>query len=133
MKKKILLLDDEDLIIKSFEKLLSKKGYEVIVVDNGLAAVEIAENKEFDLIISDIRMPWLNGIETVQELIDTFRSKQLQPPPIIFITGYADQTCEEQAKALDPVAYLNKPVDIQEFLEVVQKALEDNKLTKKDL
>ena len=123
MKKKILLIDDEDLIVISFHKLLTKSGYEVSVANTGMAALEIADDEEFDLVISDIRMPWINGIETIKELKQTLKSKQKKIPAIIFITGYADKDLEEDAKKLSPVAYLHKPIDIQELLKNVQNAL----------
>ena len=91
MKKRILLIDDEDLIIISFHKLLTKSGYDVSVANTGMAALEMAEDEEFDLVISDIRMPWVNGIETVREIKQTLQARQKKIPGIIFITGYADK------------------------------------------
>lgn len=123
MKKKILLIDDEDLIGKSFHKLLTKNGYEVSVADTGMVALEIIDNEDFDLIISDIRMPWVNGIETIRAINKTLRSKQKKMPAVIFITGYADKELEEAAKEFSPAAYMHKPIDIKEFLGEVQKAL----------
>ncbi len=126
MSKKILVIDDEDLIIISFHKLLTKSGYEVSVANTGLAALEMAENKKFDLIISDIRMPWVNGVETIKEFKHILEAKNKLLPAIIFITGYADQELEEAAKELSPIAYMSKPIDIQELLMTVKKALTDN-------
>ena len=123
MKKRILLIDDEDLIIISFHKLLTKSGYDVSVANTGMAALEMAEDEEFDLVISDIRMPWVNGIETVREIKQTLQARQKKIPGIIFITGYADKNLEEAAKEFSPVAYLHKPIDIQELLKMAQKAL----------
>lgn len=123
MKKRILLIDDEDLVIRSLGKLLTKSGYEVSVVSTGMDAVVMVEDNNFDLIISDIKMPWINGVETVKELNTAIESKQQPLPPVIFITGYADKECEEKAKELNPIAYMHKPIDIQELLSAVQKAL----------
>ena len=124
MKKKILLIDDEDLIILSFHKLLTKSGYEVSVANTGMVALEIIDDEEFNLIISDIRMPWVNGIETIREIKQTLQSKQKKIPAIIFITGYADKDLEEAAKEFFPAAYMHKPIDISELLTTVQKVLE---------
>ena len=121
MKKRILLIDDEDLIIISFHKLLTKSGYDVSVANTGMAALEMAEDEEFDLVISDIRMPWVNGIETVREIKQTLQVRQKKILGIIFITGYADKNLEEAAKEFSPAAYLHKPIDIQYLLKTVQK------------
>lgn len=125
MKKKILLIDDEDLIIISFHKLLTKSGYEVSTANTGMVALEIAEDEEFDLVISDIRMPWVNGIETIKELKQNCESKQKKTPAIIFITGFADKDLEKSAKDFSPVAYMHKPIDIKELLTTVKTALGD--------
>ena len=65
MAKKILVIDDEELIIRSLTKLMESKGYEVVVAKRGQDAIVIAEEEDFDVIVSDIRMPGVNGIEAV--------------------------------------------------------------------
>ena len=123
MKKKILLIDDENLIATSFHKLLTKSGYAVSMANTGMVALEITDNEDFDVIISDIRMPWVNGIETIREIQKTLKTKNKKIPGIIFITGYADIDLERAAKEFLPVAYMHKPIDIQELLRKVQEAL----------
>jgi CheY-like chemotaxis protein len=125
MAKKILLIDDEDLIIISFHKLLTKNGYDVAVASTGMEALETAGKEDFDLVISDIKMPWVNGIETIKELKQILESKNKPLPAIIFITGFADKELEEAAKEFSPAAYMRKPVDIKDLLTTVQKALVD--------
>src|SRR3990172_8230527 len=105
MKKKILVIDDEKIIVKSLEKLLGRDGFDVIGVSTGLDAIMVAEEMDIDLIVSDIKMPWTNGIDTIKELFDTLKSKNKDRPPVIFITGYADKELEKNAKELNPVAY----------------------------
>lgn len=123
MKKKILVLDDEKIIVKSLEKLLAKRGFEVVGVTAGLDAIMVFEEMDIDLVVSDIKMPWTNGIETIKELYDTLKLKNKDLPPVIFITGYADKELEEQAKELHPVAYILKPFDNQELINTIEKAL----------
>ena len=66
--KRILLLDDDPLVLKSFKKLLSSEGYEVIPTSSYSEALKVIDEKEFDLIVSDIRMPGKNGVETISEI-----------------------------------------------------------------
>ena len=117
MAKKILILDDEELIIRTLAKLLEKNGYEVMVVKNGEDAVAMAEAEDFDLIISDIRMPGINGLEAMKTI---YQGKKI---PTIFITGYADPLLEEEAKQTDAVAYIYKPFDLSDLMEKVKKVL----------
>ena len=121
--KRILVIDDEELLTKTFSLLLEKNGYEVYTAKNGLDAQVMAEDESFDLIISDVRMPGINGVETVREIQETLKVKSRAPIPIIFITGYADSKMEAEAKSLNPLAYLHKPFNNEELLQTVRKAL----------
>jgi CheY-like chemotaxis protein len=117
MAKKILVIDDEELIIKSLVKLLEKNGYIVLTAKNGQDALVIAEDENFDLIIADIRMPGMNGVETVKTI---YSSKKI---PVIFITGYANNEIKQKAKMLNPVAYIYKPFDILELVDKIKGVL----------
>lgn len=125
MAKKILLIDDEELITRTLALALEKNGYEVLVAKNGSDAIAMAEEEEFDLILSDIRMPGLNGIETVKQLLHTIKKRGLKKIPAIFVTGYADPKIEAEARALNPRAYIYKPFDYPQFLAKVKQALEE--------
>ncbi len=120
MKKKILVIDDEELIIKSLEKLLEKNGFDVYVAKNGQDAIVMAEEESFDLIIADIRMPGINGVDTVKAILEKGVSVKR---PVIFITGYADEEIKNQAKAINPTAYIYKPFDISILVNEVKKVI----------
>lgn len=124
MPKKILLIDDEELITRTLAKALERQDYEVLVAKNGQDAVVMAEAEEFDLIVSDIRMPGLDGVETVRRIFEALKERGAKKIPTIFVTGYANQDIEEMAKALNPHAYVFKPFDYSEFLGRVKEALE---------
>lgn len=124
MAKNILIIDDEELIIRSLKKLLEKNGYSVFIAKNGQDAVVMAEEEGFDLIVADIRMPGLNGVETIQEIYEGLKKRNLKGIPAIFITGYADEEIKRQAEALKPVAYIYKPFDIRELVDKVRGILE---------
>lgn len=123
MKKKILVIDDEELIIRTLTRALEKKGYELLVAKGGEDALAVVEEESLDLVISDIRMPGENGVQVVKKILEFLRSKSQTSPKIIFITGYADRNVEREALALNPVAYIMKPFDFQEFMQKVEEAL----------
>jgi CheY-like chemotaxis protein len=120
---KILVIDDEELLIKTLNRLLEKQGYEVYTAKNGTDAGVMAEEEDFDLIISDIRMPGKNGVEVVQAIQKQVLSRQSKALPVIFITGFADPKIEAEAKKLNPAAYLMKPFDVTEILGIIRKTL----------
>lgn len=123
MPKKILVIDDEELIIRSLSRLLEKNGYEVFIAKNGHDAIVMSEEEDFDLILADIRMPGINGIEAVKQICENRAKTKLKKIPIIFITGYADELSEEAAKTLTPAAYMYKPFDIEELVAKIRWAL----------
>ena len=123
MKPKILVIDDEEILTKTFARLLEKQGYEVFVAKRGADALEMAEEERFDLVICDIRMPGIDGVETIRHLREVFERKGEKPPPDIFITGYADQAAHDRAAELAPAAYIYKPFDNDILLSKVKGLL----------
>ena len=123
MAKKILVIDDEELIIKSLRKLLEKDGFTVFVAKNGQDALVMADEETFDLIIADIRMPGLIGVETLESIYENLAKNNLKLTPVIFITGYADEEVKKKAKTFEPIAYIYKPFDISELVDKVRGAL----------
>lgn len=123
MAKKILVIDDEAMITKSLQKLLKKEGYESTVVSNGVEALEKIKAEDFDLLVLDIRMPQMDGIETIKNARE-IRSQQSKPQiPEVVITGYADEEKYKSAVDLKVSAYLYKPFDTSEFLAIIKNNL----------
>ncbi len=115
-KSKILVIDDEEILTKTFARLLEKHGYEVFIATHPQDAIALAEEMDFDLILCDIRMPGQNGVETARQI----RAKQdRERIPIIFLTGYADEDQEREAQELKPIAYLIKPFDAFHLLRLI--------------
>jgi CheY-like chemotaxis protein len=123
MAKKILIIDDEELIIKSLKKLLEKNNFEAFVAKRSQDALVMVEEENFDLIIVDIRMPGMNGVEITKSIYKILEKKKKRKLPTIFITGYVDKEIEEEAKALNPVAYIYKPFNIPELVNRVKEVL----------
>ena len=97
MPKKILVIDDEELITKSLLKLLSAEGYNATVVRSGKEAVEKVQEDDFNLIISDVRMSEMDGIKTIKEIRTYLKKLNKESIPEILITGYADREKYEAA------------------------------------
>ncbi len=117
--RKILFIDDNALVRESYHALLSGCGYHVFAVEDGLKGLDALRKKEFDVVICDVRMPGMSGVEFVKAAREIWRGKD-RDLPIIFLTAYADPTLEEQAKALHPFAYLYKPAEDIEILEALK-------------
>jgi len=124
MSHKILLIDDEELVIKSVGKLLNKEGYEVINCESGEEAIERIKNENVDLIVCDVRMPKLSGIETLKNIREFIKTNNRKAVPEILITGYADEEATKQAEALRVAEYLYKPFDLRDFLACVKRSLQ---------
>ena len=120
MKKRILVVDDEEILTVTFVKLLETAGYGVLVASRGEDAVVMVEEDDFDLIICDIRMPGQDGVKTIQQIRNLRGKKEI---PVIFVTGYADEVLEKEANRLNPVAYIYKPFDAFKLLDLIKKAV----------
>ncbi len=118
--RKILFIDDNALVRESYEALLAKHGYHIFTVDDGSKGLSVLRKEEFDVVICDVRMPGMTGIEFVKSAREIWRGKK-HDLPIIFLTAYADPALEEQAKALHPFAYLYKPAEDIEILEALKR------------
>lgn len=119
--KNILLIEDDKLVGITLQKLLKLRGYSVSFVDNGGAAIEIIKEESPDLIISDIKMAKLDGIETIRRIREYLNEESKTPIPELLITGYADSESYEKAKELEPSGFLYKPFDNDKFLEAVER------------
>ena len=121
MKKKILLVDDEELVIRSVGKLLQKQGYDVVMANSGEEAVKFVQDGIFGLVVLDVRMPGMNGIETVKSIRQFQKQEGRKAIPEILITGYADEVMMKEAEALKVADCLYKPFDVRDFLNCVNK------------
>ena len=118
MAKKILVVDDDALVLKSLQRLFLKEGCEVSTAQSGKEALEMVDRADFDLIIVDIRMPEIDGIETVKKIKAIRKNKEKSEIPVIFITGYSDIDAHEKAKELGEL--ILKPFDLIKFLNFVK-------------
>jgi DNA-binding NtrC family response regulator len=124
MPKNILIIDDEEIVTKSLRKLLKKQGYGVTVAQSGQQALQEVKNQDFHLVVCDVRMPQMDGIETIKEIRRFLKNEGKAPIPEILITGYADEEKYKNAVNLKVADYIYKPFDMNDFLEVVKRNLE---------
>jgi two-component system, NtrC family, nitrogen regulation response regulator NtrX len=124
MAKNILVIDDEGLVTKTLKKLLSKAGFNPIITSNGKEAIEKAKIEDFDLIVCDIRMPEIDGIETIEAIRKIRAELGKKKCPEIVITGYADEEKYKNAVQLKVAEYLFKPFDTTQFLDAIKRNLD---------
>ena len=116
-KGKILVVDDDRLVLATVSHGLAQAGYDVIDADNGDDAILLAREHKPDLALLDIRMEGLSGFDVAAYLRDHLRV------PFMFLSAFADDATVQQVKALGAVAYLVKPLDIGQILPAVAAAI----------
>jgi len=117
--KRILIVDDDELILDVLKELLMLEGYEADIANDGETALKLLGSNVYDLVISDIYMKPMNGIELLR------RIRADRPRlPVIMITGYASQRSAQASEELGAFAYLRKPFSNQEVLDLVRLAIE---------
>lgn len=115
--KKILVVEDNELNLKLFCDLLRAHDYEAEPVDDGRLALDRARACEPDLIIMDIQLPHVSGLELIGELK---ADDQLRHIPIMAVTAYAAKGDEEVIRAAGAEAYISKPISVARFVEAVR-------------
>jgi two-component system response regulator HydG len=128
MKVKILVVDDEQSHRTMLKAVLTKEGYDIYEADDGVSAVKAVENESFDLVLMDIRMTDMDGIEAMGEIKKTSPSI-----PIIMMTAYASVKTAVEALKSGAYDYLTKPLDIDELKILIKKALEHYRLQEENV
>jgi PAS domain S-box-containing protein len=117
-KSKILLVEDTDIIVSLVKDYLTYKGYEVIVAYNGREGIYLAKEKQPDLILMDVMMPIMNGIDAT---IEMRKDKNLSHVPIIALTALAMPGDRERCLEAGMTDYMSKPVQLNELIEIIEK------------
>lgn len=103
--RKVLVVDDDPVVGKSFDRVLTEKGYLVVTAENAQDALAELRKQEYDLVYTDIRMPGMDGIEFAE------RVKARRPwTPVVIVTGYGSADNEERARSAGVSAFLHKPL-----------------------
>ena len=127
MAKKILVIDDDDLVVKSINKLLKAKNYEVCLAHSGAEALELIAKENFDLIITDMRMPGMDGIETIKRIKEYQDKINMSKSEFMAITGYAADDAPIEGAKLGITNFILKPFESKSFLEAVESCFDIKK------
>ena len=114
---KVLVIDDEEVVRSFFKKLGERKGLDVTVTKNSEQAVEKIKSKSFDVVVVDIRMPIVNGLETFRLI------KEIRPDiPVIMMTGSHEDALVEAALSEGALDCVYKPFDLKKMLDTIDRA-----------
>lgn len=118
MKKRVLVIDDEQVVLESVTKILTAENYDVYATMNGGAGISHAISDPFDIVLTDIRMPFIDGFKVIRDI------RRFNPTiPVVIITGYATVKSAVQAMQLGATNYIEKPFTPEQLLHVLNSAL----------
>ena len=120
MSKKVLIVEDNELNMKLFHDLLDSQGYETLQTREGLQALALARLHRPDLILMDIQLPEISGLEVTKWLKD---DEELSHIPVVAVTAFAMKGDEERIREGGCEAYISKPISVMHFLDTVRKHL----------
>jgi len=120
MPKKILIVEDNELNMKLFSDLLAAHGYETRETREGLKAIDIAKKYKPDLILMDIQLPEVSGLEVTKWIKD---DKNLTDIPVVAVTAFAMKGDEKRIRDGGCEAYISKPISVTTFLATIRKFL----------
>ncbi len=121
MAKKILIVEDNDLNLKLFRDLLGANGYQTFETKEGIEAISMTRNVMPDLIVMDIQLPEISGLDITRKIKADGSIKHI---PVIAVTAFAMKDDEEKILAAGCEAYLSKPIAIDVFLNTIRRFLE---------
>ena len=121
MPKKVLIVEDNELNMKLFHDLLEAQGYEILETREGLQALSLAREHRPDLILMDIQLPEISGLEVTKWLKE---DEELAPIPVVAVTAFAMKGDEERIREGGCEAYISKPISVAHFLDTIKKLLD---------
>lgn len=125
LKPRLLVVDDEKIFLANLEYVLNKEGYDVVGIQSGPVALERLEKEQFNVVVTDLRMPKVDGMDILE------RCQKLHPDTqVIMITGYA--TIDSVIEAMEKGAYCHiaKPFRLSDVRKVVAAAVKEYRLRK---
>ena len=120
MSKKVLIVEDNELNMKLFHDLLDAQGYETLQTREGLQALALARQHRPDLILMDIQLPEVSGLEVTKWLKE---DDELSHIPVVGVTAFAMKGDEERIREGGCEAYISKPISVMSFLDTVRRHL----------
>lgn len=120
MAKTVLIVEDNELNMKLFHDLLEAHGYQTLQTRTGMEALELAREHRPQLILMDIQLPEVSGLEVTKWIKE---DDELSEIPVVAVTAFAMKGDEDRIRAGGCEAYLSKPITVSTFIETVQKFL----------
>ncbi|UOM35438.1 response regulator [Acuticoccus sp. I52.16.1] len=120
MAHRVLIVEDNELNMKLFHDLLEASGMEILETRNGIDALKVAKAERPDLIVMDIQLPEMSGLEVTEQIKS---DPDLKPIPVIAVTAFAMKGDEERIRAAGCEAYLSKPISIDRFISTIKSFL----------
>jgi len=121
---KVLVVDDEDYIRESIEIILRTEGFEVFSVNSGAKALKVLEEKNIDVVLTDIKMPEMDGVTLLKKIKSEYQVE------VILITGFPSLDTAVESVKLGAYDYITKPFKVDDLLNKILKAIENKKLKK---
>lgn len=118
MSKKVLIVEDNELNMKLFHDLLEAHGYETFQTREGLKAIDMAREHRPDLILMDIQLPEVSGLDVTKWLKN---DDELADIPVVAVTAFAMKGDEERIREGGCEGYLSKPITVTSFIETIRK------------
>src|SRR5688572_6201076 len=120
MAKTVLIVEDNELNMKLFHDLLEAHGYKTVGTRNGIEALDLARKHKPDLVLMDIQLPEVSGLEVTKWLKDDPTLKSI---PVVAVTAFAMKGDEERIREGGCEAYLSKPISVGKFIETIRHFL----------
>lgn len=121
MAKTILIVEDNELNMKLFKDLLEAQGYNILQTREGMQALDLARRERPDLIVMDIQLPQVSGLEVTKWIK---ADDDLKHIPVVAVTAFAMKGDEEKIREGGCEAYVAKPISVKNFLETIQKFID---------
>ena len=120
MPKTVLIVEDNELNMKLFHDLLDAHGYKILQTKDGMEALDIAREHRPDLILMDIQLPEISGLEVTKWLKE---DDELAHIPVVAVTAFAMKGDEERIREGGCEAYISKPISVSHFLDTIRRFL----------
>jgi two-component system, cell cycle response regulator DivK len=120
MMKKILIVEDNPMNMELIMDLLELSGYDVTKAEDGMKALELLAAKKFDIILLDMQLPKMDGLEVLDRIKKNPATADI---PVIAVTAHAMKGSEEHFIGMGCVDYVSKPIDIHKFRSLIDKHL----------
>jgi len=128
MSKRVLIVDDEESIRSSLERLLSYEKFKTLSAPDGAAALDLVAGERVDIVLLDIKMPGMDGLEVLQKM------KDLHPDlPVIIISGHGTITTAVEATKLGAFDFIEKPIDIERLLLTIRNGMSHAELARENV